>query len=97
MNKTRRIDVKVTAEQFDALNQKAAAQSMNLSEFMLFCGMNAKISVNIGKLTALDTFEYEMSFLKRMRDGGEITAAYQLDFNCVVVSYNEFYISVKEK
>lgn len=47
---------------------------MNLSEFMLFCGMNAKISVNIGKLTALDTFEYEMSFLKRMRDGGEITA-----------------------
>ena len=29
--------------------------------------------------------------------GGEITAAYQLDFNRVVVSYNEFYISVKEK
>lgn len=29
--------------------------------------------------------------------GGEITAAYQLDFNRTVVSYNEFYISVKEK
>ncbi|MBQ3264629.1 MAG: DUF1934 domain-containing protein [Ruminococcus sp.] len=29
--------------------------------------------------------------------GGEITAAYQLDFNRVVVSYNEFFISVKEK
>ncbi|MBQ3330712.1 MAG: DUF1934 domain-containing protein [Ruminococcus sp.] len=29
--------------------------------------------------------------------GGEINAAYQLDFNRVVVSYNEFYISVKEK
>ena len=29
--------------------------------------------------------------------GGEIRAAYQLDFNRVVVSYNEFYISVKEK
>lgn len=29
--------------------------------------------------------------------GGEITAAYQLDFNRVVVSYNEFYISAKEK
>ena len=29
--------------------------------------------------------------------GGEISAAYQLDFNRVVVSYNEFYISVKEK
>ena len=30
-------------------------------------------------------------------NGGEITAAYQLDFNRTVVSYNEFYISVKEK
>ena len=30
-------------------------------------------------------------------NGGEITAAYQLDFNRVVVSYNEFYISVKAK
>lgn len=29
--------------------------------------------------------------------GGKITAAYQLDFNRTVVSYNEFYISVKEK
>lgn len=29
--------------------------------------------------------------------GGEITAAYQLDFNRTAVSYNEFYISVKEK
>ena len=29
--------------------------------------------------------------------GGEINAAYQLDFNRTVVSYNEFYISVKEK
>ncbi len=29
--------------------------------------------------------------------GGEITAAYQLDFNTAVVSYNEFYISIKEK
>lgn len=29
--------------------------------------------------------------------GGEISAAYQLDFNHTVVSYNEFYISVKEK
>lgn len=29
--------------------------------------------------------------------GGTITAAYQLDFNRTVVSYNEFYISVKEK
>ena len=73
MNKTRRIDVKVTAEQFDVLNKKAAAQSMNLSEFMLFCGMNAQISVNIGKLTAFDTFEYEVGFLRRMRSCGEIT------------------------
>ena len=30
-------------------------------------------------------------------EGGEIRAAYQLDFNRSVVSYNEFYISVKEK
>ena len=29
--------------------------------------------------------------------GGEIRAAYQLDFNRTVVSYNEFFISVKEK
>ena len=29
--------------------------------------------------------------------GGKILAAYQLDFNRVVVSYNEFDISVKEK
>ena len=29
--------------------------------------------------------------------GGTINAAYQLDFNRTVVSYNEFYISVKEK
>ena len=29
--------------------------------------------------------------------GGEINAAYQLDFNRSAVSYNEFYISVKEK
>ena len=29
--------------------------------------------------------------------GGEISAAYQLDFNTAVVSYNELYISVKEK
>ena len=29
--------------------------------------------------------------------GGEITAAYQLDFNRTVVSYNEFYISVKKR
>ena len=29
--------------------------------------------------------------------GGVITAAYQLYFNRTVVSYNEFYISVKEK
>lgn len=29
--------------------------------------------------------------------GGEITASYQLDFNRSVVSYNEFYISVKAK
>lgn len=29
--------------------------------------------------------------------GGEITAAYQLDFNRTVVSYNEFYISLKAK
>lgn len=29
--------------------------------------------------------------------GGEINAAYQLDFNRSVVSYNELYISVKEK
>ncbi len=29
--------------------------------------------------------------------GGEITASYQLDFNLNVVSYNEFYISIKEK
>ena len=29
--------------------------------------------------------------------GGAITAAYQLDFNRTVVSYNEFHISVKEK
>ena len=28
--------------------------------------------------------------------GGEIKAAYQLDFNRSVVSYNEFYISIKE-
>lgn len=66
--------MKVTQEQYEVLNRKAAAQSMNLSEYMLFCGMNARISVNIGKFTAFDTFEYEMSFLKRMRDGGEISA-----------------------
>lgn len=29
--------------------------------------------------------------------GGEISASYQLDFNRSVVSYNEFFISVKEK
>ncbi len=29
--------------------------------------------------------------------GGEISAAYQLDFNRTAVSYNEFYISIKEK
>lgn len=29
--------------------------------------------------------------------GGEISAAYQLDFNRTAVSYNEFYISLKEK
>lgn len=29
--------------------------------------------------------------------GGEISACYQLDFNRTVVSYNEFYISVKEQ
>ncbi len=31
------------------------------------------------------------------QSGGEITAAYQLDFNRTVVSYNEFHISIKEK
>ena len=29
--------------------------------------------------------------------GGEISAAYQLDFNRTAVSYNEFYISIKKK
>ena len=29
--------------------------------------------------------------------GGEIRAAYQLDFNRAAVSYNEFYISIKKK
>ncbi len=29
--------------------------------------------------------------------GGTIRAAYQLDFNLSVVSYNEFYISIEEK
>ena len=29
--------------------------------------------------------------------GGEISASYRLDFNLNAVSYNEFYISVKEK
>lgn len=74
MNKDRRIDVKVTQEQFDALTAKAKAQNMNLSEYMLFCGMNAQISVNIGKMSAFDTFEYELKFLQKMREGNEITA-----------------------
>ncbi|MBQ6335727.1 MAG: DUF1934 domain-containing protein [Ruminococcus sp.] len=30
------------------------------------------------------------------KHGGEIRASYQLDFNRSVVSYNEFYISIKE-
>ena len=47
---------------------------MNLSEYMLFCGMNAQISVNIGKMSAFDTFEYEIKFLQKMRDGNEISA-----------------------
>lgn len=74
MNKDRRIDVKVTQQQFVTLTAKAKAQNMNLSEYMLFCGMNAQISVNIGKMSAFDTFEYELKFLQKMRDGGEIAA-----------------------
>ena len=73
MNKTKRIDVKVTEEQFAALAKKAADCSMNLSEYMIFCGMNARISVNIGKMSVFDTFEYEIKFLQKMRDGNEIT------------------------
>jgi uncharacterized beta-barrel protein YwiB (DUF1934 family) len=31
------------------------------------------------------------------KSGGDIRASYQLDFNQNVVSYNEFYINIKEK
>ena len=39
-----------------------------------------------------DSIKSELS-----ESGGTINAAYQLDFNRTVVSYNEFYISVKAK
>lgn len=73
MNKTKRIDVKVMEEQFEALAKKAADFSMNLSEYMIFCGMNARISVEIGNFSALKTFSYEMDFVTRMWKNGEIT------------------------
>lgn len=57
MNKTKRIDVKVTKEQFEALAKKAADCGMNLSEYMIFCGMNARISVEIGNFSALKTLQ----------------------------------------
>lgn len=75
MNKTRRIDVKVTEEQFSALTKKAEENSMNLSEYMIFCAMNARISVAIGKMTVFDSLSYEMNFAKKMKERGEITDA----------------------
>lgn len=73
MNKIRRIDVKVTQEQFETLNRKAAENHMNLSEYMLFCGMNAQISVTIGVDYTFNRFDHEMRFIVMMKERGEIT------------------------
>ena len=56
------------------LSERATANNMTLSEYMLFCGMNARISVAIGKMTVFDSLSYEMNFAKKMKERGEITA-----------------------
>lgn len=72
MNKTRRIDVKVTDEQLKVLSERATANNMTLSEYMLFCGMNARISAEIGNFNTFNRLEYEMGFIVKMKERGEI-------------------------
>lgn len=71
MAKEKRIYIKVTDEQHRLLLQKAEQQGMCVTEYMLFCGMNARINCEVGMFMGREL--YEIQFAASMLKKNEIT------------------------
>ena len=66
--KDRRIEVKLTEEHYNSIKAKAESFQMAMSEYLLFCGMNASISCSVGG--HFDKVNTEISFAHKMfKDG----------------------------
>lgn len=66
MSKTERIEIRVTKKHKALLENKAESHDICLSDYMLFCGLNAEIKCTIGA----DTFQSEINILEiKLKDG----------------------------
>ena len=70
MNEIKRIGVTMTEDQFEALSQKAFAYSMNLSEYLVLCGMNTLAGAEKLDSGSLKTFSKDMNYISRMWHDG---------------------------
>ena len=70
--KDKRIEVKLTEEHYNAIKSKSEAVQMTMSEYLLFCGMNAQIRCQVGN--TMDSLNFEISAAHRMMKDGIISA-----------------------
>ena len=73
MNEIKRIGVTMTEEQFEALSKKAFAYSMNLSEYLVFCGMNTLAGAEKLDSGSLKMLSIEMNNISSMWHNGCIS------------------------
>ena len=66
--KDKRIEVKLSEEHYNAIKSKSESVQMTMSEYLLFCGMNAQIRCRVGN--TMDSLNFEISTAhKMMKDG----------------------------
>jgi len=66
--KDKRIEVKLSKKHYDDIATKSEKVQMTMSEYLLFCGMNAQIRCNVGN--TMDSLNFEISTAyKMMKDG----------------------------